>query len=272
MENVSVKGVEVPAPGLGTWQLKGRECVEAVEEALNIGYRHIDTAQVYENEDRVGSGMRRSDVDREEIFLTTKVWRDRLGTDKLKGSVEASLNRLNTEYVDLLLIHWPFPGLELQPALEKMEELVEENRARHIGVSNFTAKQMERAGELSNVPIFTNQVEYHPFLSQREVLQKCREMDAMLTSYSPLARGEVVRNELLEEIGKRYGKSAAQVALRWNLQQEPVCPIPKASSEEHLKQNFDIHDFELSGEEMGRIHELASNDRKVDPGFAPEWD
>lgn len=272
MKKIEVQDASVPAPGFGTWQLKGSECVKAVETALNVGFRHVDTAQIYENEGRVGAGIARSDVDRDNVFLTTKVWRDRLASRKLKHSVDASLNRLGTDYVDLLLIHWPFMELQLESALEKMEELVEENKVRHIGISNFNTVQIDEAQRNSGVKLLTNQVEYHPFLSQKPVLERCRDHGMMLTAYSPLARGDVMDSKVIREIAGKYGKTAAQVALRWHLQQEMVCPIPKASKEEHMRQNLDVFDFELSGDEMERIQGLACGDRKVDPSFAPEWD
>ena len=271
MEYVNVQGEKVPAIGLGTWQLT-ENCVESVENALNIGYRHVDTAQIYGNEAEVGKGIENSEVDREDIWLTTKVWRDNLNKDDLKDSVKESLRKLRTDYIDLLLIHWPFEEMDLETVLEEMNELVDEGKVRNIGISNFTSNQIEDALDLSDKPIFTNQVEYHPFLSQDEVLEKCREHDMMLTAYSPLARGDVLGNPTLQEIGEKYGKSEAQVALRWLIQQPGVCAIPKATSVEHQEANLDIFDFELSDEEMDAISDLAEGDRKVDPDFGPEWD
>lgn len=269
MEYVELQDEKVPALGFGTWQLKGEDCVEGVKTALDLGYRHIDTAQAYGNEDKVGKGIQESDVERDDIWLTTKVWRDNLNTQDLKGSVEESLDRLGTEYVDLLLIHWPFQEMDLKAVVEKMDELVKEGKARNIGISNFLPKQMERAQQLSDHNLLTNQVEYHPFLNQDKVLDKCRDMDMMLTAYSPIARGDVIGNETLKEIGDRYGKSEVQVALRWLIQQDNVAAIPKATSGDHIRQNLDIFDFELSDEETEAISELRGNERKVDPDFAP---
>ncbi|MFB6245303.1 MAG: aldo/keto reductase [Candidatus Nanohaloarchaea archaeon] len=272
MKEIEVDGTDVPALGLGTWQSKGGECEKAVRKALNLGYRHVDTAQVYGNEKEVGRGIEASEVDREEIFLTTKVWRDSLDPEKLKQSVEESLEMLQTEYVDLLLIHWPFPDLDLEGALREMEDLVDEGKTRRIGVSNFTAGQLDRAREISDATIFTNQVEYHPFLDQSRLLERCRETDTVLTAYSPLARGEVLGNDTLKEIGERHGKSPAQVALRWHLQQDMVAAIPKATGEKHIEENLDVFDFRLTEDEIQTIHGLARDDRKVDPEFAPDWD
>ncbi len=272
MKYVEMQGEKVPALGFGTWQIKGRNCVEGVKDALDMGYRHIDTAQAYGNEAEVGKAIAESDVSRENIWLTTKVWRDNLNRENLKDSVEKSLEKLGTNYVDLLLIHWPFPEIELEPVLEEMNDLVEENQAFNIGVSNFTAEQIERVQELSRVKLLANQAEYHPFLSQEKVLETCRAHDMMLTAYSPLARGDVIGNETLEEIGSRYGKTEAQIALRWLVQQEGVSAIPKAASHVHREDNFNIFDFELTSEEMERIHNLTRGDRKVNPSFAPDRD
>lgn len=271
MEYVELQDERIPAIGLGTWQLT-ENCAESVENALEMGYLHVDTAQVYGNEAEVGEGIQNAKIDRDDIWLTTKVWRDNLNKEDLKNSVEESLEKLKTEYVDLLLIHWPFAEMDLEEVLEEMNELVEEGKARNIGISNFTAEQTHKAQEISDHELLTNQVEYHPFLSQKEVSEECRKQDTMLTAYSPLARGDVIGNETLQEIGEKYEKSEVQVALRWLIQQENVCAIPKATSVEHQEANLDIFDFELSDEEMESISDLAENDRKVDPDFGPEWD
>lgn len=272
MKHVLVNKEQVPALGLGTWQLKGRDCSEAVRKALNLGYRHIDTAQIYENEEKVGKGIEESNVDREDIFLTTKLWKDGLEPENVRNSMEKSLERLGTDYVDLVLIHWPFPELDLESALREMDKLVEDRKAKNIGISNFNTSQIERAQELSDNHLMTNQVEYHPFLDQSEVLEKCREEGMMLTAYSPLGRGQVVGNEVLKDIGRDYEKTEAQVALRWLLQQEKVSAIPKSSSFKHIKENFEIFDFKLTENEMNRISQLKTGERKVNPRFAPEWD
>ncbi|MFT4892328.1 MAG: 2,5-diketo-D-gluconate reductase B [Candidatus Nanohaloarchaea archaeon] len=269
MEYLELQNQKIPVLGFGTWQLTGEECVNGVETALEKGYRHIDTAQIYGNEKQVGKGIESSNVDREEIWLTTKVWRDNLNREKLKESVEKSLEKLGADYVDLLLIHWPFEEMDLEAVVNEMNELVDEGKVRNIGVSNFTPGQMEEAQKYSEKPILTNQIEYHPFLDQSEILDKCREHDMMLTAYSPLARGDVLGNKTLQNIGEKHGKSEVQVALRWLIQQDNVSAIPKATSEEHIVQNLDIFDFELTGKEMETISELAGNDRKVDPDFGP---
>lgn len=271
MEYVELQEEKIPAIGLGTWQLT-ENCEESVENAVNMGYKHVDTAQAYGNEAEVGEGIQNAEVDRDDIWLTTKVWRDNLNKENLKQSVEESLEKLKTDYVDLLLIHWPFPEMDLEKVLAEMDELVEEGKARNIGISNFPAEQIRKAQKLSEHDLLTNQVEYHPFLNQDEVLEECRNQDMMLTAYSPLARGDVIGNETLQEIAKKYGKSEAQVTLRWLIQQENVCAIPKATSEEHQEANLDIFDFELTDSEMDEISGLAKEDRKVDPNFGPKWD
>jgi 2,5-diketo-D-gluconate reductase B len=271
MEYVELQDEKIPAIGIGTWQLT-ENCAKSVENALEMGYAHVDTAQVYGNEAEVGEGIQTAGIDRDDIWLTTKVWRDNLNEEDLKHSVEESLKKLKTDYVDLLLIHWPFEEMDLEAVIEEMDELVEEGKARNIGISNFTAKQTRRAQNLSDHNLLTNQVEYHPFLNQDEVLEVCRENEMMLTAYSPLARGDVIGNETLQEIGERYGKSEVQIALRWLIQQENFCAIPKATSEKHQKANLEIFDFELSDDEMEEISGLARDDRKVDPGFSPDWD
>lgn len=270
MEFVEIQGEKVPALGLGTWQSPGDTCRQAVRHALELGYRHIDTAQIYENEEFVGQGLADSNVDRDEIFLTTKVWRSKMRHDDVIASTHESLRKLGTDYVDLLLLHWPVDEVPFAESLEALIELKEQQKIRHLGISNFTPGQVDEA--LETTQIFANQVEYHPYLSQAELLEMAREHDHMLTAYSPLARGDVAQDSTLAEIGERYGKSAAQVALRWHIQQPNVATIPKANSAEHREANFDVFDFELSDDEMARIHELADpSGRRIDPSFAPNW-
>jgi diketogulonate reductase-like aldo/keto reductase len=265
-------GDTMPALGFGTWQLDGRECVEGLQVALDAGYTHIDTAQAYENEEQVGEGIEQSGVDREEIFLTTKVWRDNLAAADLKDSVEGSLRKLRTEYVDLLLIHWPGDSVPVGETLGAMADLREAGKVRNVGVSNFTTELLEEAQEASEVPIFCNQVEYHVYLSQEPVLEWCRENGTLVVAYSPLARAKVFEDPSLQEIGKRYGKNAGQVALRWLLQQKGVGAIPKSGNPGHIQSNFEVFDFELSEEEIAKISGLECGGRLIDPGFAPDWD
>ena len=221
------------------------------ESPLSLGYRHIDTAQMYANEGEVGRGIRNSGVNREEIFLVTKVRTSSFSHDDVIHSTRESLKKLQTEYLDLLLMHWPNPSVPLGETLGAMVELQEEGSVKHVGVSNFPPSMVEEATR--HATVFCNQVEYHPYTAQDELLDQAKEMDYLLIAYSPVARGRVSNNATLKEIGEAYGKTPAQVALRWLIQQEKVAAIPKAASEDHLRSNFDIFDFELSGEETERI-------------------
>jgi 2,5-diketo-D-gluconate reductase B len=254
LEYQEIQEEKVPSLGLGTWRLTGRECIRAVERALGLGYRHIDTAQMYANEDEVGRGIQNSGVDRENIFLVTKVRTSSFSHDDVIRSTRGSLKKLQTEYVDLLLMHWPNPSVPLEETLGAMKKLQQEGSVRYVGVSNFPPSMVEEATQ--HAEIFCNQVEYHPYRAQDELLRQARELDYLLTAYSPIARGRVSNDATLREIGEARGKTSAQVALRWLIQQEKVAAIPKAASEDHLRSNFDIFDFELNDEEMGRVFAL----------------
>jgi diketogulonate reductase-like aldo/keto reductase len=262
--HATVGGVDVPALGLGTWRLTGDQCREAVETALELGYRHIDTAQAYRNERQVGDAIAASDVPREDVFLATKLGAKGRAYDDVLRTTEESLSRLGTDYLDLLLIHWPngSPPGSLNPfssgptnaeTLEAMNELVERGKVRNIGVSNFDVDLLDEAREHSDAPILTNQVQYHPFWDQQALLDYCRIHDVLLTAYSPLGHGGVLDDPVLERIGRHHGKTAAQVALRWLVQQEGVVTIPKATSRDHLAANLDVFNFELTDAEMREI-------------------
>jgi len=257
MDEIQVQGTSVPAIGLGTWQLTGQSCRETVEAALEMGYRHVDTAQAYGNERQVGLGIEAAAVDREDVFLTTKLDGSNRDARSVRRSTRESLNRLGTDYLDLLLIHWPnTPWMaSLSETLGAMNDLVEEGLVRHIGVSNFSPSLLDEARDISSVPILTDQVQYHPYWDQRKLLDYCRIHDVLLTAYSPLARGGVLDDPALVQIGNRYGKSPAQVALRWLLQQDGVAAIPKASSRDHLEANLAVFDFELTDAEIERIRD-----------------
>lgn len=271
MIHIDVHGTLVPALGLGTYQLEGPDAQTAVEHALDVGYRHLDTAEMYGNERAVGAGLKASGVERESVFLTTKVWRDNLRYRAFLNAAEASLKRLATEYMDLLLVHWPNERVELAETLDALQEARHRGYARLIGVSNFPPGLLDRA--LQIVPdLACDQVEYHPFLGQEPLLEVVRAAEMMLTAYSPIARGQVKGEETLKTIGERYGKSSVQITLRWHLQQERVATIPKASTAAHRAANFDVFDFALTDAEMTAIHGLARGERLIDPGFAPDWD
>ncbi|WP_101294358.1 aldo/keto reductase [Halegenticoccus soli] len=252
-EYVTVRGVDVPAIGFGTARMTGEECVEAVASALDVGYRHVDTAQMYDNEEAVGRAIRESDYPREDVFLTTKLHPSNLARDDVLDSFHGSLERLDADYVDLLLIHAPRDYVPVEETLGAMNELRERGEVRNVGVSNFSVSELAEAMEASEAPILTNQVEYHPYRSQDELLAFCIENDVMLTAYSPLDVGDLAGDDALADLGERHGKTPAQVALRWLIQQDHVSAIPKASSREHQLENVEIFDFELSDDEMERI-------------------
>lgn len=245
----------VPLLGLGTARMKEKECESAVRSALELGYRHIDTAQMYGNEEEVGRAIKDSSVDREEVFLVTKLDRGNTSFQRVIESTNESLERLDTDYIDLLLIHAP-PENSVSETLEAMNDLQRQEKVRHIGVSNFSLAQLEEAREESDTPIVTNQVKYHPYHPQDEMLEYCQENDILLTAYSPLALGKVTEDENLERIGDSYHRSPAQVALRWLIQQENVAAIPKASRKQHIQENIEVFDFELSEEEMRNIDSI----------------
>lgn len=253
MEFKKFQNEKIPVIGLGTWQIKDSDLIKS---AIDIGYRHIDTAQMYKNERYVGKAIENSEISREEIFLTTKLSRTNLRKEDVFRSFEKSLTKLKTDYVDLLLIHWPSSSVPLKETIEAMNKLQDENKTRYIGVSNFSVELMREAQSISESPLFCNQVEYHPYYNQDEILEFCRGNNILFTSYSPLAKGRVLRNNKLKEIGKKYDKTSAQITLRWHIQQKNVIAIPKAGNKRHLKENIDIFDFKLDQEEMENISTL----------------
>ena len=254
-ETIEIQGTRVPRLGFGTWQIEGPDATEAVRDALEIGYRQIDTARAYGNEAEVGAGIADSGVAREEIFLTTKIFPGDFEPDAIKAAAEDSLRSLRTDFLDLLLLHWPDDSVPLERTLAALVELREAGRIRNLGVSNFPAGLLEQA--LEHAPVFCDQVEYHPFLGQDRLLGLARERDVLVTAYSPLAHGRVPGDETLAEIGSSHGKTAGQVALRWLLDQPNVSPIPKASSHERRVENFEVFDFALSDDERARIDSLG---------------
>jgi len=251
--DVTVQGVDVPALGLGTWRLTGEDCRRAVETALDLGYRHLDTAQAYGNERTVGDAIAASDVDREDVFLTTKLVNGNRGYDDVRRSTEESLAKLGSSYVDLLLIHNPFQREPVEETLRAMDELVDEGTVRHIGVSNFDLDRLHAAREAADHELLTDQVQFNPYWDQSSLLDYCGIHDLLLTAYSPLGHGGVLDDPVLAAVGERYGKSPAQVAIRWCLQHPNVAVIPKATSREHIAANRAVLDFELTDAEMERI-------------------
>jgi len=260
----------MPALGLGTWQNDDPgQCADSVRTALEMGYRHIDTAQVYGNEAAVGDGIAAADVDREDVFLATKVWIDQLAPENVVSSTEESLEKLGTGYVDLLYVHWPAGDYDPEETLAAFDELHEEGRVDRIGVSNFEPHHIEAAQAATDAPIFANQVEMHPLLQQRELRAFCDEEGVELVAYSPLARGAVFDVDALSDVAESHGVSEAQVSLAW-LREKGVTAIPKATGEDHVRDNWASLDVSLSDEEIRRIDDLERTDRQVHPDFAPD--
>lgn len=273
MQLVATRGAHLPALGLGTWSLSGQTCYDAVRAALEIGYRHIDTAQLYGNEREIGAAIQDVGVPRGELFVTTKVPMGELRAAQIRRNVEQSLSRLDMDYVDLLLIHWPSRREPLAETLSAFAEAKTKGQTRFIGVSNFTVALLHDAIETYHADIVCNQVEYHPYLSQRPVQQAAAKHDLILTAYSPLARGRVAADRDLARIGQAYGKTASQVALRWLLDQPNVAAIPKSTSRDRLAANFEIFDFSLSPADRAAIDAKRGAMRLVDPpGWSPDWD
>jgi 2,5-diketo-D-gluconate reductase B len=268
---VTVQGVEVPKLGYGTWLVEGQEAYDGVLDALELGYRHVDTARAYGNERWVGQALADSGVPRDEVWLTTKVWYEHAEPDLLARVFHEQLADLQVDRVDLLLLHWPAAEVPLRQTLGAMDALREQGLVGHVGVSNFPSELLREA--LSLAPIFADQVEYHPYLPQGPVMHECLEHDLLLTAYSPFAHGYVHEDLLFAEIGARHGKSAGQVALRWLLDQPNVAAIPKASSHERRAENLDVFDFELDDDERAAVAALSRRHlRTADPGWAPDWD
>lgn len=268
MQTIKLKNdIEIPVLGLGTWQAEGSECEEAVKSALKAGYTHIDTAQMYENEDQVGKGI--MGYDRSKLFITTKVFGEDMTENDVISTCNASLKKLGTDYVDLFLIHWPLSEEFVMNSLKAMKQLEKQGKVKACGVSNFTIKHFEKylkAADELRLKIVNNQVEYHPGLNQQELLEYCKSKGISVTAYSPLVRGKAGKYGLLEDIGKKHGKSPEQVSLKWLLQKGLIV-IPKSTNEKHIRENMNVFDFELSNEEIGKIDALGSDDRLIDP----EW-
>ena len=266
---LQIKGTSVPRLGFGTWKLSGAECFTAVRDALELGYRHIDTARAYGNEREVGAAIAASSVDRSEVFLTTKIWMDDFEPARLRAAAEDSLRNLGTDYVDLLLLHWPSPEVELERTLAELVALREEGLIGELGVSNFPADLLRRA--VAAAPVFCDQVEMHPFLGQGELLEIAAEEDLMITAYAPLATGDVHSDPVLTGIAAEVGASAAQVALRWLLEQPRVAVIPKAASRKNRLSNLEAFDVELTEEHLAALDALPKDRRHFDPAWAPDW-
>ena len=271
-QSIEALGARIPLVGLGTWDLRGKTCARMVEQALSLGYRHIDTAAMYRNEEAVGEGLRASGVPRDEVFITTKVWSSDLRARDFERSARESLDKLKLPNVDLLLIHWPNPSIPLKETIGALCKMKRDGVARQVGVSNFTVALIAEATKLSTEPLVNNQVECHPYLDQSKVIAASRKAGLSVTAYSPIARGRVKGDAVLSRIGKAHGKTAAQVCLRY-LVQHGVIVIPRTSRPERLAENFAIFDFKLTQAEMKEIAGLAhSGGRIVEWGGTPDWD
>ena len=273
MHYVEAHGARIPALGFGTFRLDGKAARRMVGCALEIGYRHIDTAQMYGNEAEVGEAIASSAIARDEIWLTTKIWPDNFRDGELQRAAAESVERLRTE-PDVLLLHWPNPRVPLEETIGALNAVKRRGLARHVGISNCPSALIRESVALSEAPLILNQVEYHPYLSQRTVLAELQRHGMALTAYAPIAQGKVFSDPTLERIGGRHGKNPGQVALRWLLQQDAVAAIPRSSREANAKANFDIFDFTLSADEMAEIAALARPDGRVvtAAGMAPQWD
>lgn len=272
MKTYPIENSLIPAIGLGTYLIKGDEAIEVFKQAIEIGYRHIDTAQLYENEEEVGTAIQEASVDRSDIFLTTKVWPTRLSKEDFLPSVEESLRKLKTDYMDLLLIHWPNAEISLNETIPELIKAQEQGKAKHIGVSNFPINLLAKAMGLG-ANIICNQVEYHPFLDQTILKNWMDHNNILLTAYCPLAQGRVLKDDFLNTIAQDIGKSTAQLVLKWLIDQKNVMAIPKSSNPERLKANLEIFDFELPLEAAERMNALSSpSQRFVRPSMEPEWD
>lgn len=274
MHNVKANGADIPALGFGTFRMPGEDVLRIVPKALEIGFRHIDTAQIYGNEAEVGSAIAGSSLPRHDIFLTTKVWVDKFRHDDFIASVEESLKKLKTDYVDLLLLHWPKMEVPLAEQIGALNEVRKAGKVRHIGVSNYSTRLMADAVALSDAPIVTNQIEVHPYIDQSKVISAAKETGMSITSYYAMADGKVFEDDVLKELGAKYGKSVAQIVLRWVIQQDGLIALSKTVGEKRVVENFDIFDFEISTADMQAISALARPDgRIVSPdGLAPVWD
>jgi len=262
----------MPRLGLGTWPMRGAECQAAVESALGMGYRHLDTAEMYGNEDAVGAGIKASGVPRAEVFLTTKAWWDKPKGDAIRRACEASLKRLGLAYLDLYLIHWPSPELDLPDALRALARIQADGLARHVGVANFPLGLLRRAVESGIAPIACLQVEHHVLLGQQRLLDYVRPHGIALTSYSPVAKNAVAQEPEIARIATRHGVTPAQVALAYLLAMPGVAAIPKSASPARQRENLAALDLALDAEDRAALAALPKNRRMVNPGFAPDWE
>src|SRR6187399_1816799 len=271
-QNLQAGGISLPRLGLGTFRTQGDACRAAVENALGIGYRHIDTAEMYGNEQAIGDAIAASGVARKDLHVTTKVWNENLAPDAIRRAFDASLKKLRLDHVDLYLVHWPAPRMDLPAMFEALMKLKEEGGTRAIGVANFNIALLKTVVEEIGAPIACNQVEYHVMLDQTRLRQYLTAKSIPLVAYCPLAQGRAASDPVLMAIGRKHGASAAQVALKWLLDQDGVAAIPKASRVESQQADLDAQNIGLDEEDIKAIAALPKDRRCVNPGFAPAWD
>jgi len=272
MEHLQTQGISLPRLGLGTFRMQGDGCRAAVESALVLGYRHIDTAEMYGNEEQIGAAIAAAGVARRDLHVTTKVWNENLAPDAIRRAFDASLKKLGLDQIDLYLMHWPAKNMNLPKMFETLMKLKLEGRTRAIGVANFNIALLKTVVEEIEAPIACNQVEYHVMLDQTPLRKYMAAKSIPLVAYCPLAQGRVATDETLLAIGAKHGASAAQVALKWLLDQDDVAAIPKASRAESQKANLDALNVGLDDEDRQAIAGLPKNKRCVNPGFSPAWD
>jgi 2,5-diketo-D-gluconate reductase B len=272
MEHLQTQGIGLPRLGLGTFRMQGDACRAAVESALDLGYRHIDTAEMYGNEEAIGAALAAAGVPRRDLHITTKVWHENLAPDAIRRAFDTSLKKLRLDQVDLYLVHWPSKTMNLPAIFETLMKLKGEGRTRAIGVANFNIALLKTVVEEIRTPIACNQVEYHVMLDQTPLRRYLTANSIPLVAYCPLAQGKVASDPTLAAIGRKHGASAAQVALKWLLDQDGVAAIPKASRAESQKANLDALNVGLDDEDIKAIAGLPKDRRCVNPGFAPAWD
>ena len=273
MHNITNRlGLNMPKLGLGTWPMLGEECTDAVVQALELGYRHVDTATGYNNEAAVGKALEQSTTPREQIHVTSKVWWDKLQPADMRQSFEQTLTSLRSDYVDLFLIHWPGKDWDLARTIETLVSFKEDGRARNIGVANFPLPLLRKVVEELGAPLAAIQVEYHVSLNQSALLAYAQQHDMALTAYSPILRNKVSDIPALQQIAAKHGVLPTQVALKWLLDQPNVAAIPKAASKANQQSNLDSLKVQLDDEDRALIAALPKDQRLVNPDFAPKWD
>lgn len=258
--------VTIPKMGFGTWQIKGAVCYQSVATALEVGYRHIDTAHVYHNHTQVGKAIRESSIERSQLFVTSKLWIDEFQQPSVRPALERALSELQLDYLDLYLMHWPNKAVPVKATLTELNKAQNEGLIKTVGVSNFTIRHLEKVLE-TGIPIVNNQVEFHPSLYQQELLSFCQNNKIALTAYSPLAQGQDLQLPLIQELAQKYDRDHSQIILNWLLQKD-IITIPRSTSQEHIKSNFQALDFDLTSEEISAIDGLDTHNRLLNPNFA----